>query len=585
MHSLPKVSTQPAMSTLKKIIPTTRRIAKPRRQDRQPGSTSLHVCPEVVSLARQKDKLERKLRFQIKETERAREDANKSLSLYHADQDLLKKVEGLLGLRDAEIVKLKARLVKRNAQIKELRKKVFQATSEKGGAAAANKPPAAPEAKQNKRGKKKGAKGSGRKKHEKLPVSAEVTLEVPDAEMVCAACGELERPVGFEDSQEVEVEVKAHKRVFHRQKVGHFCKCKKHWVTKTAPKPAKLVKKGGYGLTFWIFCLLGKYVFHTPLNRLCLQLAMKDLHVSAGTIVGGFKRIYELLKPLIEEIRRYSREEKHHWHIDDTGWKVFVQFDGKTSHRWYLWVFLSNDVCLYILSPWRSRAVPKSHLEHSVGVVTCDRLEANKKLGDNVENSFCWVHIRRELRNLAAAYPEIADICNALLIMIGALYYLNAQRLFAEPGSPENLAADKALRANMLEIKAVFETNLKKPNLHPELKRLFTGLTEDWAGLLIFMDLPAIPPDNNPAERAVRGPVVGRKNYSGSGSEWSGHFSAAMFSLHATLKLNNVNTEAFLLEYLQACALNGGHAPPNAKDYLPWNRHLLPQQSPTSTQR
>jgi transposase len=571
------------MSALKKIIPTTRRIAKPRRQDRQPGSESGHSCPEVVLLARQKEQLERKLKFQIKETERARDDANKSLALYHSEQELLRKSQGLLSLRDAEISKLKATMVRKNAQIKDLKKKVFRDTSEKGGAPV-SKPPDAGKAKPNKRGKQKGAKGFGRKKHDELPIGDVVTYDVPEAEMLCAACGEAERPVGFEESQEVEVEVKAYKRMHRRQKVGHFCKCKKHWATKTAPKPAKLVKKGAYGLTFWIFCLLGKFVFHTPINRLCLQLAMKGLHVSAGTIVGGFKRIYELLKPLIEEIRRYSREEKHHWHIDDTGWKVFVQFDGKTSHRWYLWVFLSNDVCLYILSPWRSRAVPKSHLEHSVGVVTCDRLEANKKLGDNVENSFCWVHIRRELRNLAAAYPEIADICNALLMKIGSLYYLNAQRLFAEPDSPENLAADKALRDNMREIKAVFETNLKKPNLHPELKRLFTGLTEDWAGLLIFMDLPAIPPDNNPAERAVRGPVVGRKNYSGSGSEWSGHFSAAMFSLHATLKLNNVNTEAFLLEYLQACALNGGHAPPNAKDYLPWNRHLLPQQSPTSTQ-
>jgi transposase len=584
MRPLPKVSTPPAMSTLKKIIPTTRRIAKPRRQDRQLGSASVHTCPEVVSLARQKDQLERKLRFQVKETDRARDDANKSLALYHKDQDLLKKAEGLLSLRDAEIARLKATLVKKNAQIKELRKKVFRATSEKGGAAKANKPPSAPEAKPNKRGKKKGSKGCGRKTHEKLPVSATVTINVPDAEMVCAACGEAERPAGFEESQEVEVEVKAHKRIYRRQKVGHFCKCKKHWVTKTAPKPAKLVKKGGYGLTFWIFCLLGKYVFHTPLNRLCLQLAMKDLHVSPGTIVGGFKRIHKLLEPLIEEIKRYSREEKHHWHIDDTGWKVFVQIDGKTGHRWYLWVFLSNDVCVYILSPWRSRAVPKSHLEHSVGVVTGDRLEANKCLGDHVENSYCWVHIRRELRELAEAHPEIADVCNDLLVMIGSLYFLNALRLFAVPDSAENQAADKALRDNMAQIKTVFKTNLAKPNLHPELKRLFTGLTKDWDGLVIFMDLPEIPPDNNPAERALRGPVVGRKNYSGSSAEWSGHFSAAMFTLNETLKLNKVNTEAFLLEYLMACALNGGLAPPNAKDYLPWNRHLLPEKTQTSVQ-
>ena len=37
--------------------------------------------------------------------------------------------------------------------------------------------------------------------------------------------------------------------------------------------------------------------------------------------------------------------------------------------------------------------------------------------------------------------------------------------------------------------------------------------------------------DNNQAERALRGPVVGRKNYYGSGAQWSGELSAALFSL------------------------------------------------------
>src|SRR5580692_8564214 len=138
------------MSTLKKIIPTTRRIAKPRRQDRQPGSESGHSCPEVVSLARQKSQLERKLRFQIKETGRARDDANKYLALRHQEQDLLKKAEGQLSLKDAEIAKLKAALVRKNAQIKELKKKVFRDTSEKGRKAPVSKPPDAGEAKKNK---------------------------------------------------------------------------------------------------------------------------------------------------------------------------------------------------------------------------------------------------------------------------------------------------------------------------------------------------------------------------------------------------------------------------------------------------
>lgn len=563
------------MSTLKKIIPTTKNIAKGssprhRRPSKAPHVRSVGSLPD-----KEKVDLERKLRFQLKETDRARNDANHWTSLYHKEHDRLQKSEGLLSLCRAEVVELKAQLAKKDAQVRDLQKKLFGESSEKGSSKPTNKPPEVGETVKNKRGKQTGTKGYGRKSHEGLPIGDEVEHNVEPGAEVCPDCGESGSPVGFEESCEVEVEVKAYKRKHRRQKVGHFCKSKSKWVTKTAPVPAKLTPKGGYGISFWVFCLLGKFVFHTPLNRLCAQMAMQGLPVSAGTIVGGFKRISVLIAPLIEEIKRYSREQKHHWHIDDTGWKVFVHFDGKTNHNWFLWVFLSNDVCVFILNPSRGRAVPQSHLEHSIGVVTSDRLAANKKLGDNIRHSFCWVHERRELRELAAGYPEIADTCNAFLELIASLYFLNAKRLLSEPGSQSRCDADQALRDNMQKIRTSCDTHLAQPKLHSELKRVLSGMVKDWDGLTVFMDLPNIPPDNNPAERAIRGPVVGKKNYSGSSSEWSGHLSADMFTLNETLKLNGVNTSEFLTEYLRVCALNGGHAPPNAKNYLPWNRQLL----------
>ena len=43
--------------------------------------------------------------------------------------------------------------------------------------------------------------------------------------------------------------------------------------------------------------------------------------------------------------------------------------------------------------------------------------------------------------------------------------------------------------------------------------------------------------DNNAAERALRGPVVGRKNYYGSGSRWSARLAAVAFTILQTLEL------------------------------------------------
>ncbi|NDP59543.1 MAG: transposase [Oxalobacteraceae bacterium] len=57
-----------------------------------------------------------------------------------------------------------------------------------------------------------------------------------------------------------------------------------------------------------------------------------------------------------------------------------------------------------------------------------------------------------------------------------------------------------------------------------------------WSGMTMFVDHPEVPMDNNSAERSVRISVVGRKNFYGSGSRWSGQLAATMYSLLMTVK-------------------------------------------------
>ena len=49
--------------------------------------------------------------------------------------------------------------------------------------------------------------------------------------------------------------------------------------------------------------------------------------------------------------------------------------------------------------------------------------------------------------------------------------------------------------------------------------------------------------DHNAAERALRGPVVGRKNYYGSGSRWSARLAAVVFTILHTLQLGEINPQ------------------------------------------
>lgn len=490
------------------------------------------------------------------------------------------KLEGLLSLREREIAELKQSVSKQNAYIKKLERMIFEPTSERGQLSndddsVSSNTPASHDADvanptKRSRGGQFGTPRSGPKGHDHLPVEDEKTYELPES--CCEDCGEQWKEFDSRESDEVEVTVRAYRRKIQRKRYGHFCKKRGRWISKTAPGPKRLFPHSKYAISVWVFLLVGKFVLHMATNRVRLLLKEHHLDVPQGTVTAGFKRIHKLIKPLIAEIRRYSREEKHHWHIDDTGWKVFVLVGDKESFGWYLWVFLSNDVCVYILSPSRAREVPKSHLENSCGVVTSDRLAANKKLGDNIKHSFCWVHERRELRDLAGAYLEIANICNFFLKLIGDLFYHNRQRLLNEPGTEQFEKAEKKLKATLDAILENCQKELAKSDLHPELRRVLNGIVKDWDGFYLFFDLPAVPPDNNPAERAIRGPVLGRKSYYGCGSEWSARFTADMFTLCETLKLNNIKPGQFLTEYLEACAANSGKPPPNAAGFMPWNR-------------
>ena len=96
------------------------------------------------------------------------------------------------------------------------------------------------------------------------------------------------------------------------------------------------------------------------------------------------------------------------------------------------------------------------------------------------------------------------------------------------------------------------------PDLHPAPRKVLESLGNHWTGLTVFVEHPEVPMDNNTAERSERGPVVGRKNYYGSGSLWSGRLAAMMFSLFQTLCLWGLNPRLWLTAYLEACAQAGG---------------------------
>ena len=100
----------------------------------------------------------------------------------------------------------------------------------------------------------------------------------------------------------------------------------------------------------------------------------------------------------------------------------------------------------------------------------------------------------------------------------------------------------------------------------------------------MFVQDPRGDLNNNTAERALRGAVIGRKTSFGSGSEQGARPTALRYSVYRTLKLWGLNYNAWTLDYLDACARNGARAPEDLAPWLPWamdeNRRAQLSQPP-----
>ena len=132
-------------------------------------------------------------------------------------------------------------------------------------------------------------------------------------------------------------------------------------------------------------------------------------------------------------------------------------------------------------------------------------------------------------------------------------------------------AADKILRQELCHFQDAYVKELASQELHSVAHKALESLQNHWDGLLIFVDHPEIPMDNNLSERMLREAALGRKNYYGSGAVWSGDLTAALFSIFQTARRNGLDPVKYLTVYLQAVANNHGKVPTDIDCFLPWN--------------
>ncbi len=424
------------------------------------------------------------------------------------------------------------------------------------------------------RGQRSDRPGPKRRDYSHLPARAEI-VELPASERVCPQCGLPMTCCGTEDSEQIEIDVQAYRRVIHRRRYQRTCGCGGP-QTVTAPPPPKLIPKGLLGVSVWVEVILDKFASYRPTERLLESWQSLDLDLAAGTVADGLQRLEPLFQPVYDALTARNQQAVYH-QADETRWLMFVEQQDQASYQWWLWVFGGDDTVVYVLDPFRNHAVPEKHFAASTGgVLMVDRYSAYKAMSQvkdgTLKLAFCWAHVRRDFVRVGKGWPELKDWALGWLKRLRELYRL--QRLRRQ--NPADPAADLALRQALAAMQQQVDAELADPSIRAPVQKVLTSLQEHWSGLTLFVDDPRIPLDNNASERRLRGPALGRKNYYGSGALWSGRLAAMLFSILATLKLWQINPRRWLQWFLQSCAAAGGQAPTDIQPFLPWN--LTPEQ-------
>jgi transposase len=425
------------------------------------------------------------------------------------------------------------------------------------------------------RGQQPGGRGHGRRCHDHLPTNEE-RCTLPKEKCCCPTCGEpFEEIPGTADGDILEISVRAHRRRYHRQRYRRRCACPNQPRLLTAPPPDKLIPKSSIGISLWALILQRKFAFFLPLYRILAELRGYGLHLPSGTIIDGLQKLVPLFQPLYQLLLDRNRVEKH-WHCDETRWLVFAKHEGKNGFCWNLWVFAGQETVAFVLDPTRSHHVPEDHFgEEAHGIASVDRYSSYKAMAQvkngNILLAFCWAHVRRDFLGVFTSWDELRDWAWSWIEDIAVLYHLNNQRCQVLEDASAFAAGDQAVRAQVEHLRQRRDDELAQPELRPAQRKVLTSLCNHWAGLTLFVDHPEVPLDNNEAERRERGPVVGRKNFYGSGALWSGRLAAMLFSLFQTMQLWGLEIDQWLTAYLTACAAAGGRPPPDLERFMPWN--------------
>lgn len=430
-------------------------------------------------------------------------------SLVEQVQEQLVQTQAELEAAQEKVAHLETENARLRYELNEMKQAPFKTTGRKQKTAnkESDPPPAS-----NRRGRKKGHKGSGRKRPQRI----DRTIRI-EAGNTCPDCGHAFSSTSVERTRDV-TDIEPIRPTINTRFVierGWCPQCRRYHESAIVDA----LPQRRFGFNLMLFVVYQKVALGLSYGKIQRELSLYfGLTISKGELSNIVLEMSRLFGPAYGRLLRLMRQQSV-LHVDETGWRV------QGDNHW-LWVFVNEVVALFVLSKSRGSKVPRALLgDDFSGRIVSDFYAAYSPL--DVAKAKCWAHLLRESHKLTLGKPPPAADSDRIE------FHQQLHQRYLEMGLA--LLAVEADPSQRRQVHAEMRQSLldfaQKSWQDKDCQRIANRIVNYLDELVVWLIDPAVPADNNLAERSLRPAVVTRKTSFGSRSKQGGQAFARLLSV------------------------------------------------------
>jgi len=375
-----------------------------------------------------------------------------------------------------------------------------------------------------------------------------ITLEPSDEEKRCA-CGRDKFVIGQEETTKLEYRPAI---LFAKKYIRpkYACKCPESTVT-TASLPAFLIPGGIAGTSLIAWIIISKFIDGLPLYRLESIFKRYGIHINRSSMDGWLDQVFPYFERLVEVMLK-ELLASFYVQADETFIRILESAIKGKSHLGYFFPFVGDGrIAIFDYREGRGRTGPTDMLKEfegkylmTDGYAGYHEVVEQKKL----THLICWAHARRGIFEAKDLFPAFSK---QMLDLIKMLYAVE------EEAREKKLDASGIHALRLEKSKPVIteiEQLLQNPGcvILPQdpMGKAIAYCKNHWTQLNNYLSDGRLPIDNNLVERLIRTVAIARKNFLFCASHRGARRMAAIYSVLATCKLNDINPYEYLTDML-----------------------------------